>query len=381
MRVNLFQIKRLADNHLNVIANQSTAAIMNDYLRTKLRSLSIVATFFVVFVHSFNLIFDNPSINQLYLSSGLGFTQNFISQGITRVASPLFFLISGYLFFSNLRESSKSYFLKVKGRVNTLLIPYLFWSFWGLLFFFIVQSIPQLTGFFSNNLVTSYSVSELVSTWLLNPIPYQLWFLRDLMMLVLLAPLLYYLVKFLGIFALPLFMVTWFMEIDFILFDGRSLLFFMTGLYLSRNPQFLTEKRFGEKANMFLFLWITLSLIKTTLVFYADDYYLIGFIHKISVLFGILALFSLYDKLYQHKDISKSPWFKYFSLSFFIYTSHEPILTVAKKTLFFVLGKSDIAMLINYFSAPIIAIAICLIVGNFIRGNMPRLYKFVSGGR
>ncbi len=147
MRLNLFQIKNLADGHHSLLTNQPMATVMNDYLRIKLRTLSIVATFFVVFVHSFNLIFEHPSINQLYLSSGLGFTQNFISQGITRVASPLFFLISGYLFFSNLRESSKSYFAKVNVRVHTLLVPYLFWSLWGIVFFFVIQSIPQLQTF------------------------------------------------------------------------------------------------------------------------------------------------------------------------------------------------------------------------------------------
>jgi len=252
---------------------------------------------------------------------------------------------------------------------------------WGIVFFFIIQSIPQLTSFFSNNLITSYSVSELATAWLIKPIPYQLWFLRDLMMLVLMAPLLYYMVKFLGIFALPLFVVTWFMEIDFVLFDGRSLIFFMTGLYFSRNPEFLTQKRFGDKANLFLFLWISLALIKTTLVYYVGDYHLIGFIHKISVLFGILALFSLYDKLYANKDLSRSPFYKYFSLSFFIYTSHEPILTVAKKAFFFVLGRSDIAILINYFLAPVITITICIFIGYFVRENMPKFYKFVSGGR
>lgn len=381
MRSNLFQIKNLTDDHHSLISNQPVAQVMNDYLRIKLRTLSIVATFFVVFVHSFNLIFEHPSLNQLYLSSGLGFLQNFISQGITRVASPLFFLISGYLFFSNLRESSKSYFSKVNVRVHTLLVPYLFWSMWGIVFFFSIQSIPQLASFFNKDLISSYSAGELARAWLLKPIPYQLWFLRDLMMLVLMAPLLYYMVKFLGIFSLPLFVVTWFLEIDFVLFDGRSLIFFMMGLYLSRNPEFLTVKRFGHKANLFLFLWVSLALIKTTLVYNAGDYHLIGFIHKISVLFGILALFALYDKLYATRDVSKSPMYKYFSLSFFIYTSHEPILTVAKKAFFFALGRSDIAILINYLLAPILTISLCMIIGHFIRENLPKFYKFVSGGR
>jgi len=64
------------------------------------------------------------SIGVEHSSAWDDFVRFFISQGVARVAVPLFFLVSGYLFFlgqwswSSMRASSKR-------RVNTLLIPFL----------------------------------------------------------------------------------------------------------------------------------------------------------------------------------------------------------------------------------------------------------------
>ena len=46
---------------------------------------------------------------------------------ITRVAVPLFFVFSGYLFFYKNRSFTfGTYFMKLKKRVRSLLVPYLF---------------------------------------------------------------------------------------------------------------------------------------------------------------------------------------------------------------------------------------------------------------
>jgi hypothetical protein len=69
-----------------------------------------------VYVHAYT--------TQVALSSGqfgldntgtaLNFIRNFISQGLGRIAVPLFFLISGYLFFWNFSLTTESYLKKLK---------------------------------------------------------------------------------------------------------------------------------------------------------------------------------------------------------------------------------------------------------------------------
>ena len=86
---------------------------MNTYLSYKLKVLSLIAIIFVVFIHANINIPD--STNFLYENSA--FLQYFISQGITRTAVPMFFIISGYL-----------YFISFDGTLNTYLIFYYIFS-------------------------------------------------------------------------------------------------------------------------------------------------------------------------------------------------------------------------------------------------------------
>lgn len=121
------------------------------------------------------------------------------------------------------------------------------WSFWGLAFFFILQQVPQSKSFFTNDLIANYSFTKVLDTLFLNPIPYQLWFLRDLIVLVLFSPIIYLLIKHLKWIPLIVFLILW---LD--LFDNNTVL--------------------------------------------------AGLIHKTSIVFGIMALWSAYDLLMKHKE-------------------------------------------------------------------------------
>ena len=122
---------------------------MNKYLSIKLNVISFFSMVMVVFLHSYNVVVNlntqNIELNRGYSS----FFQDFFSQGITRIAVPLFFLISGYLFFLNIKGAPGEFISKFKKRLKTIVLPYLFWSVWGLLLFFILQTLPQSKNFFT----------------------------------------------------------------------------------------------------------------------------------------------------------------------------------------------------------------------------------------
>lgn len=77
---------------------------MDDYLSNKLTKISFIATLMVLFLHSSNsLVAINTDSGSFRIHKGFSqFVQDFISGGITNVAVPIFFLISGYLFFFNM---------------------------------------------------------------------------------------------------------------------------------------------------------------------------------------------------------------------------------------------------------------------------------------
>lgn len=122
----------------------------------------------------------------------------FMAEGIGRVAVPVFFAISGYLFFYRVRDfTPELYKSKLSKRVKSLLVPYLIWNtlFIGLFF---LKGVPPLSSFYPS--AANFQIS---TYWLLNsyigldgyPLLYPLWYVRDLMIIVLISPIVYYFVR------------------------------------------------------------------------------------------------------------------------------------------------------------------------------------------
>lgn len=355
---------------------------MNEYLSVKLKVISFFSMVMVVFLHSYNLVVNLNSGTVLLNQGYSTFVQNFISQGIARVAVPLFFSISGYLFFLNGRGELKEFILKFNKRLKTIVIPYLFWSIFCLLLFLIMQSIPQLAVFFTNKHIVDYTVSEFISTVFINPIPYQLWFLRDLMILVVLSPFLFYLIKKFSYFILVVFMAAWFLDFDFMCFSNESLLFYVFGATISILKKDILEIKFLKKQLIYTIIWIVILLFRNTLVQYNyDNSYLLLMLHKISVLIGIVAIWSLYDILVKNRDLSKSSLYAFSHYSFFIFVFHEPILSFLKKILFYVTNKNELMSLLIYIIAPLITIIMSLLIGHCLKRFVPKFYSIISGGR
>ena len=78
---------------------------MDRFLSTKLKALSFFSMIMVVFIHA----------NNIEVSKGHNsFIQTFISDGISRVAVPLFFSVDSYLFFLNLDGKFQGFESKYK---------------------------------------------------------------------------------------------------------------------------------------------------------------------------------------------------------------------------------------------------------------------------
>ena len=100
------------------IKKEERGELMDKYISNKIKNISLIMTFFVVILHSNNL--EDPSVLNINT-----LIQNFIGQGIVRIAVPMFFLISGYLFFYKFKPSKEA-FLNIKKdlKVYLYLISY-----------------------------------------------------------------------------------------------------------------------------------------------------------------------------------------------------------------------------------------------------------------
>lgn len=339
----------------------------------------------VVFLHSYNanVKFSSGDIN-FHNECNL-FIQKFFSEGITRIAVPMFFCISGYLFFLNFSGTRIDFCIKYIKRAKSLLLPYLFWSIWGLSFYFCLQLFPQSKAFFTKELIVNYSFQKILDTIFINPIPYQLWFMRDLIVLVIFSPFIYWITKHFRIIPVLLLFIIWlvFFKFSFVIFSDESVLFFCLGAYFAVYKSEYLSKPLSQKCYLiFTIIWILIVLFKTVLISQnSDQTVLLWLLHKISIIIGLLATWSLYDIYNDKKDNPNKAILNLSYLSFFIYAFHEPTLTIIKKGLFFIAGASEITSVAIYFLAPIVTIIISVLLGGLIKKRIPRFYELITGGR
>lgn len=126
------------------------------------------------------------------------------SGGFCRACVPLFFIISGYLFFRDSTFDKTMYISQLRKRVKTVLVPYLLWNLLALVWHVILSrgaiasKIPTdnifkfLQYVFWDQLGAPCTFYYEPPT---TPVDYPLWYLRDLIVMSILSPLFYVLLK------------------------------------------------------------------------------------------------------------------------------------------------------------------------------------------
>ena len=123
--------------------------------------LRFPATVLVVLLHAYTTL-QMTSAMEMSLYTNVS---SCISLCLGEIGVPLFFTISGYLFFLN--YSKYDYYRKIKTRTKSLLVPYLIWNTFFICVYFIIQQIPTLSPFFSGNnkRIIDYSFIDLIRAY------------------------------------------------------------------------------------------------------------------------------------------------------------------------------------------------------------------------
>lgn len=171
-----------------------------------------------------------------------------VSETMVKVAMPTFFVMSGYLFFVNVTEwNAKTYWNKLRRRVKTLLIPYIIWNS--------AMAVKLRT----------FSLGILV-----EPANMPLWFLRDLMIVSLLTPIIYIGVRKLGYWLFAILLPI-----------------YLTGLYA-------IQPGLTPYAVCFFSLGAFLSIRKMDLIETCMNYELLSYILTILLGIGMMLTFRTY---------------------------------------------------------------------------------------
>ncbi len=292
-----------------------------------IRQLRFPMIVLVTYAHSYGGVAEGYNL----LSSDWNtyeFLKLLISQTIVKVAVPVFFMMSGYLFFSNVREWNLDvYIAKMLRRAKTLLFPYMIW-----------------------NLMMVLKLRTFSWSFFWEPANMPLWFLRDLIIVSLLTPFIYIGINRLGIWLFvalfPLYITgVWAIQPDL---NPYGICFFSLGAFMSiRKLDLVTTCLRYERISYFL------SAILATAMLMFHDTSIFMWLMLAFRITGAVAVFCLAS------HFTKKGSSQVFDSTYFIYLAHYVFFLFFIDEAFFALfGASESSLCLHYILCPLIKVAI-----------------------
>lgn len=352
---------------------------MTQYLSDKLRVLSLISIIFVLYIHSG---FHADEIEGMVMNDRV---QEFVSGMMGRCAVPLFYVISGYLFFLKVPEGMKSIYGKMRKRVGTLVVPYIIGCLFFVGFGVLMAVLPGVSKYMNSSLMPLFfkPIGEILRSIFYDagngtPCAFQLWFLRDLILIVATSPLWYLCLKHLKWgFVAVVFVLTYF-DVPHVPF--LSLFWFVLGGQLTKVKIEMGGVNGVINIGLLaLCLFLVLSIVE---LFFPE---MIDWksLRIPIILIGIVGAWGLYDavvgknfSLLQHQWLTTACQF-----TFFIYIFHEPTLNIVRKLIVVVLGKNEFGYMASYLISPWIFTVCAVFAGLLFRKYLPRVYDVCTGGR
>jgi surface polysaccharide O-acyltransferase-like enzyme len=338
----------------------------------------------VVFGHAFGsnvgLAYGKVGLAQL---TGLSFViQYYISEILAPVTVPLFYFMSGFLFFESFDGSFNKYYNKLKSRFRTLLIPFIFWNLLTLLIVALAHagstSSMYLSGRFAS--ISSFSAYDYLNKtfgFTCYPAAYQFWFIRDLMIMVVFSPLIYVLIRHIPRLTLFVLLIVWIFDLSHLYTPSSEsiLFFFIGGLTGSRTSRLDGFDKYGKV------LFYSYALISIIDVFTRKFGYN-RYIHSIGIILGIIVAIWLAGVISKSYNKISKLLMMLGATSFFVYAFHEPLLTIIKKLVYVIFTpSSSTSVSFFYFIDPTITILLCVILYFIGKKITPSFMRVVCGGR
>lgn len=156
-------------------------------------------------------------------------------QMILKISVPVFFIISGFLFFHGVTTYDRNqYVAKLRSRIHTLLIPYILWTLICLIYL-ILKQCPTILHTHSIDSVRDLFTWQIF--WMFrdgHPLHIPLWYIRDLILMSLCSPLVWILMsKLRHIGMLIIFALYMLVNIDPGISFPISVFYFSLGCYFA----------------------------------------------------------------------------------------------------------------------------------------------------
>ena len=316
-----------------------------------IRQLRFPMIVLVTFAHSYGEVAEGFSLLASEWNT-YEFLKLLVSQTLVKVAVPVFFIMSGYLFFANVEKwSFKVYNAKMLRRMETLLIPYLIWNLlmavklktfsWSIFWVFWCPAGIQTDWFGQVQMMTA-------------PANMPLWFLRDLIIVSLFTPIIYILLRKYGSWLMALLSILYLSGICAFLpgLSAYAVYFFTLGAFLSIRKMDLIETFMRVERPSY---GLSVALIIAMLLTYNTSYF--SSFMLCFRLTGAVAVFCLASRILS-TTLRRLPSMVCDS-AYFIYLAHYVLFFSFIDTVYFIhFGKSATALSLHYLLTPLLKVIV-----------------------
>lgn len=339
-------------------------------LSQHLRLLTCLSALGVVYIHAVTFRFGVPE----FRSSFVGRLEAYLSFNLLHVALAIFFANAGFFLFRGAKMPADM-LPRLFKRAYSLLIPYLAWAgLWvGLMLAFQIIGGPSAIT----------SVGDVLYHWLWAPFPGQFWFLRDLIMLTVLSPLIIALPRP-ALAALVFGAFVWWLTDQtngplelrdqwFEVISNEALAWFGLGALAGRHAAKIYGALMRKRPlwQILLLAGASLALPFVTLPW--------QWAQGLCVLCGALALYLLCPyagTLSGCQSITRLSGF-----AFLIFAAHHPAISLSKAALLSLAPASATLHLLTYSLLPLVLSGAIIGAGLLTQRIAPRTLSIFNGGR
>lgn len=328
----------------------------------------------IVFVH----VPYNPQWSPFLGNYGmLDWIRVFLGESLFRIGVPCLSAISGYLLFRR-GLAGFDYWKTLKTKARTVLLPFLIWS--GS--FFVVVYAIQYQGLGFGYLPDTISATP--RQWLsmafaleATPVNLPLYFLRDLMLCVLLSPILALLVSRYPHVTLLALLAYAILPLPNGIFLKKSILFgFSAGIYASLHGVNIKalDRYAAPIAAGFLAIAVAIAV---GLYYTGPDFPLwLDMALRLTSIAGIIGSWAISQLLVRTRLGGRLG--RGSGLSFWIFCGHYPLLVL----FWMIWNRTGLSYYpLFYFTAPLVAIAILVASHNLVQRLAPDLLAVLTGSR
>ncbi len=346
--------------------------IKKDYFSNKKVMVTFLLSLMVMIVHM--SVFTHYPMEGVWGRICLGGEKIIVT--FCEIAVPLFFVISGALFYRNYTyEKTLS---KWKSRIFTLLIPYLIWNSVNMVFQF-VCSYSFISNYFVGREKAVFTLENVLKGIFLCEYYGPFWFILDLIIFTVFCPVIYTVVKnkLIGGVSIGVIYLLYAFGISLpesIFYRGDAIIYYLAGAYVGvhffdwfKNPIEKTRKNIAGSIGVFCISSGVFIYFKIRMGGGLD---FIAPLLICAMMYGFWRVFDLLETGGYHKFQEDS---------FLVYATHREVISVVSKLLFLVLPVKMWAAPINYVGTIVISLVMICVFSYVLERFFPKIKGIVTG--